>query len=72
MGHALQDARQYTPLVIRNMAVPLAGFGGSVGSIFLMIGLVMLISQISLGSVAMLIGIVLFGDRCFSADQLTS
>ncbi len=61
VGHALQDARQYTPLVIRNMAVPLAGFGGSVGSIFLMIGLVMLISQISLGSVAMLIGIVLFG-----------
>lgn len=61
VGHALQDARQYAPLVIRNLAVPLAGFGGNLGTIFLMIGMVMLISQISLGSVAMLIGIVLFG-----------
>lgn len=61
VGHALQDARQYAPLVIRNLAVPVAGFGGNLGSIFLMIGLVMLISNIPLGQTAMLIGIVLFG-----------
>ena len=34
-GHAIQDARAYTPLVIRNAAVPAAGFGS--GSSFLMI-----------------------------------
>ena len=29
-GHALQDAHQYAPLVVRNFAVPIANFGGSV------------------------------------------
>jgi uncharacterized protein len=38
-GHALQDARQYAPLVVRNLAVPIANFGGSVSMIFLMLGL---------------------------------
>ena len=37
-GHALQDAHRYAPLVIRNAAVPLAGFGSGVGMILLMIG----------------------------------
>ena len=62
VGHAMQDARNYAPLVIRNAAVPLAGFGGNIGSIFLMIGMVMLISGLApLGKIAMLAGIVLFG-----------
>jgi uncharacterized protein len=30
-GHALQDARAYAPLVIRNIAVPAASFGSSIG-----------------------------------------
>lgn len=38
-GHALQDAKQYAPLVLRNLAVPAANFGGSVSMIFLMLGL---------------------------------
>jgi Zn-dependent membrane protease YugP len=38
-GHALQDAKQYAPLVVRNLAVPLANFGGSIGVFMLMIGL---------------------------------
>ena len=29
VGHAIQDARQYAPLVVRNLAVPVANFGGS-------------------------------------------
>ncbi|MFO0816800.1 MAG: zinc metallopeptidase [Pirellulales bacterium] len=37
-GHALQDAHRYAPLVIRNAAVPIAGFGSGVGMILLMIG----------------------------------
>jgi uncharacterized protein len=38
-GHALQDAKQYAPLVIRNLAVPAANFGGSIGMLLLMVGL---------------------------------
>lgn len=30
-GHAFQDAKGYAPLVIRNMAVPAAGFGSGAG-----------------------------------------
>src|SRR4051794_29972384 len=30
-GHALQDARHYAPLVIRNLAVPVASFGPGLG-----------------------------------------
>ncbi len=29
VGHALQDAKQYAPLVIRNLAVPAASFGSA-------------------------------------------
>lgn len=36
-GHAIQDAQNYAPLVIRNAAVPLAGFGSNAG-IWLFIG----------------------------------
>lgn len=61
VGHALQDARNYAPLVIRNIAVPLAGFGSSFGTILLMIGMFMLISNAPGGQFAMLAGIVLFG-----------
>ncbi|MEN0111254.1 MAG: zinc metallopeptidase [Planctomycetota bacterium] len=31
-GHALQDAQQYAPLVVRNAAVPAAGFGSGLGT----------------------------------------
>lgn len=40
-GHALQDAKQYAPLVIRNAAVPAATYGGNLAGIFLMIGLML-------------------------------
>ncbi len=30
-GHAIQDARSYAPLMIRNAAVPAAGFGSNIG-----------------------------------------
>ena len=36
-GHALQDAKNYAPLVVRNAAVPVAGFG-SQASFALLIG----------------------------------
>jgi Zn-dependent membrane protease YugP len=37
-GHALQDAKRYAPLVIRNLAVPVASFGGGISMLLLMIG----------------------------------
>jgi Zn-dependent membrane protease YugP len=37
-GHALQDARNYVPLVIRNAAVPVAGFGSNFGVLLIVIG----------------------------------
>jgi uncharacterized protein len=37
-GHAIQDARRYTPLVVRNAVVPLANFGSGAGWIILVLG----------------------------------
>jgi Zn-dependent membrane protease YugP len=54
-GHAIQDAARYAPLVIRNLAVPLANFGGSLGGIVLLVGL-----GFGLQSVAVA-GLILFG-----------
>ena len=34
VGHAIQDAKHYAPLVVRNLAVPVAGFGSSLSSVF--------------------------------------
>ena len=60
-GHALQDARHYAPLVIRNLAVPAASFGSSVGTILLMVGMVMAFSMIPIGKYVFLLGIIAFG-----------
>jgi len=51
-GHAIQDARNYAPLVIRNAAVPVASFGSSAGMLLLMLGVVF--------RPLLLVGIVLF------------
>jgi uncharacterized protein len=37
-GHAIQDAKQYLPLVIRNAAVPVAAFGSNTAFLFLVLG----------------------------------
>jgi Zn-dependent membrane protease YugP len=38
-GHAIQDARAYAPLVVRNAVVPVAGFGSNASLILLIAGL---------------------------------
>ncbi len=58
-GHALQDAKNYVPLVIRNFAVPAATFGGNT-AIFMLIG-GMLFHSPSL----VMLGIVAFGCVVF-------
>lgn len=67
-GHALQDAKAYTPLVLRNMAVPAASFGSSAGMLMIFAGAGLLYSKIAFGSTLMLIGIIGFG--CVAAFQL--
>ena len=37
-GHAIQDARAYVPLVVRNAAVPVAGFGSNLGILLIILG----------------------------------
>jgi hypothetical protein len=37
-GHALQDAKRYAPLVVRNLAVPAASFGSNIGILLIMFG----------------------------------
>jgi len=37
-GHAIQDARHYVPLVVRNMAVPAASFGSGAGIWIVILG----------------------------------
>lgn len=39
-GHAIQDAVGYAPLVIRNLAVPVAGFGSQFGIGLLFLGII--------------------------------
>jgi Zn-dependent membrane protease YugP len=39
-GHALQDAHRYAPLVIRNIAVPAAAFGGNISMLMIIAGLI--------------------------------
>lgn len=40
VGHAIQDAKAYTPLVVRNAAVPVANFGSNAGMMMLMGGFI--------------------------------
>jgi len=57
-GHALQDAQQYAPLVIRNAAVPAATYGGNLAGIFLMIGLVLAFAGAKLGTPIFFLGVL--------------
>jgi Zn-dependent membrane protease YugP len=69
-GHALQDAKQYAPLVIRNLAVPLASFGGNIGMLLIMVGVGMMYAQIATGVTLLWAGIIGFG--CVAAFQLVN
>ena len=63
-GHALQDAKNYMPLVIRNAAVPVAGFGDKFYMLFIIAGF--LLSSPKL----LLTGLIVFG--CVVAFQLVN
>lgn len=59
VGHAIQDARNYFPLVVRNAAVPAASFGSNASLILLILGGVLSFSPL------IWLGIILFGVVVF-------
>jgi hypothetical protein len=59
-GHAIQDARAYAPLVVRNLAVPAAGFGSGIGMLLLMIGAVWAIGPLFWAGIALFSCVVFF------------
>ena len=58
-GHAIQDAKRYAPLVVRNAIVPVASFGGGISMTLLFLGAALGIAAL------MKIGIVLFSAAVF-------
>ena len=59
-GHAIQDAKSYTPLVIRNAAVPIAGFGSSASTFLLIGGFIMQFQPLILLGIAAFACVVVF------------
>ena len=59
-GHAFQDAQNYGPLVIRNLAVPVANFGSGAGVVLLVIGSLMQFAPLVLLGVVLFAGVVFF------------
>jgi Zn-dependent membrane protease YugP len=58
-GHALQDAKSYAPLVVRNAAVPIANFGGGISWILIIVGAMISPTLIWIG-IALFAGVVFF------------
>ncbi|NOZ39591.1 MAG: zinc metallopeptidase, partial [Planctomycetes bacterium] len=63
-GHAIQDAKNYAPLVIRNAAVPAATFGGNASMIMLIAGM-FLSARIPALGILVPLGIAAFGCVVF-------
>lgn len=60
VGHAMQDASGYAPLVIRNLAVPAAGFGSSAGIYLLMFGVLFSMPGLLWAGIALFSAVVFF------------
>ncbi|QDV34148.1 zinc metallopeptidase [Tautonia plasticadhaerens] len=59
-GHALQDAHGYGPLAIRNLLVPVAGFGSSAAFIVFFVGLLFSWTGLVLAGIVLFSGVVAF------------
>lgn len=60
VGHAMQDANAYAPLVIRNLAVPIANIGSGAGGMLLMLGVVFSIPALLGLGILLFTGVVAF------------
>lgn len=59
-GHAIQDARRYSPLVARNAIVPLAGFGSNAAWGVFFLGLILRMPVVMMAGLALFSAVVLF------------
>ncbi len=59
-GHALQHAQSYTPLVIRNAAVPVASFGSGFSYILLVAGMLLSLTPLIWAGIALFAAVVFF------------
>lgn len=59
-GHAIQDARRYSPLVVRNLMVPVASFGSSFAFLVFFIGMLMQWGALIIAGMALFSGVVAF------------
>jgi Zn-dependent membrane protease YugP len=59
-GHALQDLKDYAPLVVRNAVVPLASFGGGISMTLLMIGAMLSLTMLVKIGIVLYSGVVFF------------
>jgi uncharacterized protein len=63
VGHAIQDAKQYAPLVVRNLAVPVASFGSNISFVLILAASGLFMAGLAkFGMLAMMAAIA-----CFSA-----
>lgn len=60
VGHAIQDARAYAPLGLRNAVVPMAGFGSSIGMVLLFVGIGIGLKSLAIVGCALFAMVVLF------------
>lgn len=59
-GHALQDAKGYAPLVIRNAAVPAAGFGSGMGIWMIVGGAILSLQPLIIAGIIAFTAVVFF------------
>ncbi len=59
-GHAIQDAKHYAPLIVRNLAVPAANFGSNAGIMFFIGGMLFQWSALIWVGIALFAVTVLF------------
>jgi uncharacterized protein len=59
-GHALQDAKNYAPLAIRNAVVPAAGIGTNVSFLFFILGMIFSLPALIWAGIILFSGFVFF------------
>ena len=59
-GHAIQDAHHYAPLVVRNAAVPVAGFGSNASFFMIFLGAVLSIKPLIMLGIGLFAFVVFF------------
>ncbi|WLD91808.1 zinc metallopeptidase [Alkalihalobacillus sp. AL-G] len=60
VGHALQDAKEYTPLRFRHALVPVASIGSNLSYFLIFIGIIMGAANLILPGILLMAGAVLF------------